>query len=145
MADVLDLAEYVLSRLGAMTAMKLEKLCYYSQAWGLVWNERPLVPNSCEAWANGPVFPTLYRAHRGMFTVSPLTIKSAPESLSAEDQRTVDSVLDFYGGMSAVELSELTHREAPWRDARGNTPPGESSNEEIPLAAMAEYYESLVS
>lgn len=145
MADVLDLAEYVLSRLGAMTAMKLEKLCYYSQAWGLVWNERPLVPNSCEAWANGPVFPALYRAHQGMFTVSPLSIKKFPEPLTAEDQCTVDSVLDFYGGMSAVELSELTHREAPWRNARGSTPPGESSNEEIPLAAMAEYYESLVS
>lgn len=32
MASVLDVAAYILAQQGEMTAMKLQKLCYYSQA-----------------------------------------------------------------------------------------------------------------
>lgn len=42
MANVLDVAAYVLAKRGPMTAMKLQKLVYYSQAWHLVWDEEPL-------------------------------------------------------------------------------------------------------
>lgn len=42
MATVFDVACYILSKQGCMTTMKLEKLCYYAQAWSLVWDERPL-------------------------------------------------------------------------------------------------------
>ena len=42
MATVHDVAAFILERLGSMTAMKLQKLCYYSHAWHLVWEERPL-------------------------------------------------------------------------------------------------------
>ena len=37
MTSIFDVAAYVLDKLGVMTTMKLEKLCYYSQAWSLVW------------------------------------------------------------------------------------------------------------
>ena len=40
MATVHDVAAYILMRRGQMTAMKLQKLVYYSQAWGLVWMKR---------------------------------------------------------------------------------------------------------
>jgi uncharacterized phage-associated protein len=55
MASAHDVAAYILSRQGRMTAMKLQKLVYYSQAWSVVWDERPLFPEKIEAWANGPV------------------------------------------------------------------------------------------
>lgn len=32
MADVFDVAAYILQRQGRMTTMKLQKLCYYAQA-----------------------------------------------------------------------------------------------------------------
>jgi len=53
-----------------MTAMKLQKLAYYSQAWSLVWDEKALFPEKIEAWANGPVVRALYDRHRGMFKVT---------------------------------------------------------------------------
>lgn len=53
MATVLDVASYILEKQGGTTAMKLQKLCYYSKAWHLVWEERPLFTNRNEAWANG--------------------------------------------------------------------------------------------
>jgi len=40
-------------------------------------------------------------------------------------------------------LSALTHQEDPWLDARRSLHPGERGNQEITLAAMAEYYGGL--
>ena len=48
-----------------MSAMKLQKLCYFSYGYHLAWEERPLFPERFEAWANGPVSPPLYAMHRG--------------------------------------------------------------------------------
>jgi uncharacterized phage-associated protein len=43
---------------------------YYAQAWHIVWEEEPLFADDFQAWANGPVIPALYAAHRGMFQVT---------------------------------------------------------------------------
>lgn len=143
MATVFDVAEYILKKHGPMTATKLQKLCYYSQAWHLVWDEQPLFEQRIEAWANGPVAPVLYREHRLQYKVDHIA-GGDPSKLTADEKATIDVVLDFYGSRSGAELSDLTHREGPWRDARGDTPPGAWCNREIPHAAMAEYYEGLL-
>jgi uncharacterized phage-associated protein len=142
MATVLDVAAYTLQKRGSMTAMKLQKLAYYSQAWSLVWEDRPIFEDRIEAWANGPVVPSLYEFHRGRFEVSKLT-KGNPEALDPADKSTVDSVLSFYGDKSSQWLSDLTHSEEPWLDARRGLAPGERGDREITLASMAEYYGSL--
>jgi uncharacterized phage-associated protein len=143
MAEVTDVARYILAKLGPMTAMKLQKLVYYSQAWHLVWEEHPLFSRRIEAWANGPVCPALYREHRRQFRVSENDISGNPGALRAEEKSTIDSVVNFYGDKSAMWLSDLTHREPPWREARGTLEPGAPSDAEITHAAMAEYYASL--
>ncbi|WP_295785926.1 Panacea domain-containing protein [uncultured Microbacterium sp.] len=142
MTTVRDVAAYILRSAGEMTAMKLQKLCYYSQAWHLVWEEEPLFGDKIEAWANGPVAPSLYDLHRGQFRVQPDLVKNA-DALPKHRASSVDAVLKFYGGQSAWELSNLTHSERPWLDARGNLPLGASSHAEITPASMAEYYGSL--
>lgn len=70
MAQIADVAAYILDKCGRMTVMKLQKLTYYSQAWHLVWTEKPLFDNRIEAWANGPVVRELYNLHRGRFSLS---------------------------------------------------------------------------
>lgn len=65
MASVLDVAAYILERRGSMTAMKLQKLVYYSKAWHLVWDEESLFNEPIQAWANGPVVYDLYLEHKG--------------------------------------------------------------------------------
>lgn len=60
MANVRDVADYILAQRGPMSAMKLQKLVYYSQAWHLTWAEEPIFDARIEAWANGPVVPLLY-------------------------------------------------------------------------------------
>lgn|SRR5487761_288346 len=142
MANVTDVASYILAHRGPMTAMKLQKLVYYSQAWSLVWDEKPLFPEGIEAWAMGPVVPALYGAHRGQYQVNEIR-DGNPEALSAVERETVDAVLGFYGDKSSQWLSDLTHQEKPWQDAREGYGPGEFCDHEITQSAMAEYYSGL--
>ncbi len=143
MASTHDVAAYILEKCGPMSAMKLEKLVYYSQAWHLVWEDEPLFPERIEAWANGPVAPVLYQCHRGRFTVASWS-SGDPSTLIERETSTIDSVLDFYGDKPAAWLSELTHKEAPWREARTGLRPGERSSQVISESAMAEFYGALV-
>lgn len=142
MANVFDVADCILKSAGSMTAMKLQKLVYYCQAWSLVWDEAPLFPERIEAWANGPVVPELYNAHRGNFIVSEITAGDCTR-LTDNQTETVKAVLDGYSDKSAAWLSDLTHKEAPWKFARINIPDGVRSNAEITLGAMADYYGNL--
>ncbi|HEV7503973.1 MAG TPA: type II toxin-antitoxin system antitoxin SocA domain-containing protein [Thermoanaerobaculia bacterium] len=142
MTTVHNVAAYILQKQGEMTAMKLQKLVYYSQAWSLVWDEEPLFAERVEAWANGPVVPDLYREHKGQFKVGSWP-RGNPEALSAVHRETIDSVLGYYGDKASQWLSDLTHREDPWLDARRGLAPGERGSTEISHAAMAEYYGSL--
>jgi uncharacterized phage-associated protein len=143
MVSAHDVAAYILKETGEMTAMKLQKLVYYSQAWSLVWDDRPLFEETIEAWANGPVVPALYQSHRGKFKVLDWPEGDATK-LSLEEEETIDAILQHYGPRSSQWLSELTHKEQPWVEARGDLAPGERGNSVISHAAMAEYYGSLV-
>ena len=145
MIVIFDVASYILQKRGAMTAMKLQKLVYYSQCWSLVWDEEPLFKARIEAWENGPIAPTLYDAHKGEFKVAFGSMQGDPAKLTKDQKETIDGVLDFYGSKSAQWLSDLTHLEAPWRQARARAGvnAGERCHEEITLADMHEYYSGL--
>ncbi len=143
--SVLDVAKYVLEKTGPMTAMKLQKLVYYSQAWSLVWDEEPLFGERVQAWADGPVVRELYDAHHGRFTVAATDLPGDASRLNADQRETVDAVLEYYGDKSAHWLSELTHQERPWLDARAGLGPGERGNAQISYGAMTEYYSKLSS
>jgi uncharacterized phage-associated protein len=139
---VLDVAAYILQQCGPMTTMKLQKLVYYSQAWSLVWDERPLFAERIEAWANGPVVPELYAVHRGRFQIDAVPL-GHPEHLDAVARETVDAVLDYYGSRPAHWLSDLTHLEDPWKQAREGLAPNERGSREITHSALYEYYDGL--
>jgi uncharacterized phage-associated protein len=143
MATVFDVAAYILSKTGPITAMKLQKLLYYGQAWSLVWDDAPLFRARIEAWANGPVVPAVYAVHKGKFKVGSGLIGGHANALSEVERETVDVILRFYGKMPSQQLSDLTHAERPWLDARKGLGPGDRGNVEITHAAMAEYYGSL--
>jgi uncharacterized phage-associated protein len=142
MAHVHDVAQFILERRGEMTAWKLQKLVYYSQAWSLVWDERPLFNEKIEAWANGPVVPDLYKLHRGSFVVSKIATGNS-KAIDKDGAETIDAVLDHYGDKSSQWLSDLTHRESPWRDARNGIADGERGNAAITHGALADYYGNL--
>ena len=141
---VFDVAHYILKKHGSMSAMKLQKLVYYSQAWSLVWDDKPLFNEKIEAWANGPVVRALYDKHRGVFEVKKDLFESLENKhLNSDQKETIDAVLGFYGDKSAQWLSDQTHSEEPWQSAREGLTDSERGDNSIPLDSMAEFYSSL--
>lgn len=136
MTTVHDVAAYLLRSHGPMTAYKLQKLLYYSQVWAVVWDGAPLFEDAPEAWLNGPVIPSVFDGHRGQRTVR--SYPGDPDVLEDTQRATVDAVLDFYGEYDGEQLSELTHRELPWRAASGR-----GRNTVITPEEMRDYYGAL--
>ena len=146
MANVYDVAQYILEQKSEITAIKLQKLVYYCQAWALVWIDGPLFPDSIEAWANGPVVPALYLKHRTQYNVTPNEQIGKSGNLNEIEKKVIDSILAYYGDKTAHYLVELTHLEYPWKQTRTDAGvfPGERCDAVIPHAYMADYYSSLI-
>ena len=83
MATVFDVTNYILEKIGKMSTWKLQKLCYYSQAWHLAWTGKPIFGEEFEAWANGPVCVELFHAHQGKFVVD--TDDPSPKAVYGAD------------------------------------------------------------
>ncbi|MCI4626612.1 MAG: DUF4065 domain-containing protein [Candidatus Magnetoovum sp. WYHC-5] len=137
-----DVADYIVKKMGTITAMKLQKLIYYCQVWSLVWDEKPLFNDEIEAWLSGPVVRKLYENHKGQYSVNQWSFGDASKVQGIEKE-TIDSVLDYYGDKSAQWLSDLTHKEDPWLIARKGLSPNERGSRVISHADMMEYYGSL--
>lgn len=77
-----------------------------------------------------------------MFRIESGDIDGDPNAIDADGKDTIDAVLDSYAPMSTYDLSELTHQEDPWLEARGKLEEGERCANVIANSAMAEYYGS---
>lgn len=145
MANIFDVVKYILHKQGPMTTMKLQKLAYYSQAWSLAWDGKPLFKEDFQAWANGPVCPQLFASHRGYYELPLQYYDKAgnTNALTSDACETIDAVLKYYGNKDPQWLSELTHKERPWREMRHGIPAGERCDRVIPKGLMQEYYGGL--
>lgn len=143
MANVFDVAKYILEKQGRMSTMKLQKLCYYCQAWSLVWDDCELFPEEFHAWANGPVCEELFHQTKGQYSVTAADEPGNSDNLSDAQKETIDAVLEYYSVHDAQWLSRLTHMEDPWKLARVGCADGESGNAVISKESMAIYYGSL--
>jgi uncharacterized phage-associated protein len=146
MANVHDVAAYILAKAAPMSAMKLQKLCYFSYGYHLAWEDRPLFPEHFQAWANGPVAPALYDQHRGRFQLDDGDIEGDPDALDEGERESVDLVLDGLGELTAHRLSEMSHQPGPWLDARkrAGVPDLGRSTEVLRDEEIADFFGALV-
>ena len=99
----------------SVSVMYILKLTYMAHGWTLALYNRPLVNDHFEAWKFGPVVPTLYYAFRpyGIYNIKPLAIHEV--KLGDEIEALLTRVYDLYKGLSASQLSKLTHiKDGPW-------------------------------
>lgn len=132
-----QIARYFLARSDSevgdiLSNLKLQKLCYYAQGVALAARGEPLFEERIEAWLHGPVVPALYRRYKeyGAGAIPPV----ADLDLTAyddADRRILDDVYDFYGQYSAWRLRDMTHSEAPWKDAYAEGMSAEISTEAL--------------
>ncbi len=148
MATALDVAKYLIqlassgSEPDPLTHLRLQKLLYYAQGWSLAQRNKPLFTERIEAWANGPVVRVVYPAFAdcGFEAIDPK--RGGPGDLTEEERAFVRDVWEAYKGYSATALREMTHGEAPWKDARGDLGPADKSRCEIPRSAMKHFFTS---
>lgn len=126
----------------AMSHKKLQKLCYYAQAWHLALFDEPLFDSQFQAWVHGPVCPELYAHYRefGWQTIPsveiiPDEINQAPDKL-----KLIELIYRTYGVLDGDQLEMLTHSETPWINERKGLDPWNSSNNPINQDEMRKFY-----
>lgn len=139
---IADVAHHILENFGQMTTMKLQKLCYYTQAWHLASFQRPLFRADFAAWDNGPVARELYDLHRGKYSVTAKEV-CGRDSLSSDTQDFIDSIVGAYIKFSGDELSSITHMEDPWKKAMEESQRTGFANALISKSSMQNFYASL--
>lgn len=143
-ASVLDVAAYIIEKvkLRTETTFWLQKLVYYSQVSSLVNFKTPLFHQKIEAWANGPVVRELFEKHRGVKKLSAWNTKDLgnPSVLNRNQRLSIDWALDKYASLSGEILSDLTHNEKPWNQARSGFNNQEFCNNEITHQMLSDFY-----
>ena len=148
-ADITDVADWFLLK-GNMSNKKIQKLCYYAEAWSLTLLDQDIANHSeFEAWVHGPVNRTLYQAFKG-YGWHELKITNREEVMARmkklftpERIEVLEAVWDTYGEYGADQLEALTHTERPWLEQRVGLGKFESSHSIISATTMKEYYNSI--
>lgn len=143
MVYVRDVARWFLSK-NSMTHKKLQKLCYYAQAWYCaLYDGSPLFEDEIQAWIHGPVIPTLYPVYADYKWND---IPQADFDESVFDQKVLDilnSVHFTYNKFNGDQLEMLSHSEDPWIKARGDLEEWEVCTNPIKIEDMVKYYRKL--
>jgi len=115
----------------------LQKLCYYSQVYSLVYYREPLVDTEFEAWKNGPVNRELHEALRGVFMAYPSDLKEGYGGvLSARERDIINTVVKQFGDRWHKSWWRRVGAELPYRQAWQQGPGTPISRQSI-----IDYYE----
>lgn len=136
--NVKNVAEFFLSK-EEMTNKKIQKLCYYAQAWFFALYNKTLFNEKIEAWVHGPVCPQLYKeyAEYGYEKIPKINKKI---EMQEDERRVLEQIWEIYGSLDGDQLEILTHREDPWLEARKGLDNRKPSNAEILPYRMGKYY-----
>ncbi|MFN9322407.1 MAG: Panacea domain-containing protein [Holosporales bacterium] len=119
-----------------ITNLKLQKLLYYAQGLHLGTQKQPLFEDTMEAWRHGPVVPSVYqdyKHHGSGFIPRPDDVLET--ELPGHVRDLLNSVYAVYGQYEAWKLAEMTHNEAPWREAVNR-----AFNAPLSLAVMEDFF-----
>lgn len=125
-----------------LTHLKLQKICYYAQAWSLAWNNRELFDGEFQAWVHGPVNPELYRRynHKGVEPIEEINPTFNIDIFGEREKYVLDMTWKNYGQYTAKALERMTHKEDPWKLTRGDLPIYARSEEVIKQELIKKYY-----
>lgn len=129
-----------------ISPLKLQKLLYYVQAWYLALYKQTFFNGRFQAWIHGPVnrevydrFVTRYSLYSPIFSTD-IEDLTKENDFNKEEIDFLNAVLTAYAGFTGDQLEELTHRELPWIEARGNTPANVRCENLISEETMAKFY-----
>ncbi len=116
MIDSMNVASYYLGK-ESMPLQKLQKLCYYSQAWALIMLNRRLFFEEVEAWVNGPSIPELHHHFRA-YELNKIPMMIPYSGFSVDEENVLEFVHKHYSHYSSDELEWLSKNEIAWIESR---------------------------
>lgn len=138
---VQEVAKWFLSH-ESMTHKKLQKLCYYAQAWYCaLYDGTPLYDAEIQAWVHGPVVASLYSTYADYKWSEIPKYDGENVSFNVDATSVLVAVYETYGGFTGDQLESLTHSEEPWINARGGLRPLEPCTNVISCSSMRTYYQ----
>jgi len=143
---VFDIAKWFLQK-QPMEHKKLQKLCYYSQAWSLALKDSKLIDGNFEAWVHGPVNRPLWNRLKnyGYSLIDEKALAGVANNIDEQTALFLEMVWATYKDFNGFQLESLTHQEAPWISAREGLSSCEPSDRIIDNRLMKSYYRNLVS
>ena len=125
-----------------LTNLRLQKLIYYGQAWNLALHNKPLFPESIEAWVHGPVIPHVYGRFK-KYRWNPIAEEVAYPAIIPPVIKHLTEVFSVYGKYSAWDLERMTHQEQPWINARKGLAIDAEGHSAISHEDMRQFYRAL--
>ena len=125
MAKVFDVANFFIDITNRtdedqITNLKLNKLLYFAQGCFLSRTGKPLFEEEIEAWALGPVVPSVYHKYK-VCGKTPITTVDDDYSETVFSPSEISALVDVmrdYGRFTASALVNITHRKGtPWQKA----------------------------
>lgn len=131
MDKIIDVAGYIVKKYKELTGeqldeMKLHKLLYFTQRESFAVIGRAAFDGEFEGWKYGPVC----RKVRENFCEGEIIVPT--NEISDEIQYIANNVILEYGSLASWKLSELSHKDLSWKNARRGLAPDENGN--VPLS-----------
>ena len=123
MYSALDVSKYIIKRCNetgyTISNLKLQKILYFVQAEFLVCTGRVCFPENIQAWDFGPVVPEVYHRYKayGSASIPYLAGAERVRRICTEDKEIINGIVDEGSLYTANQLVEITHNQAPWREA----------------------------
>ena len=137
MNQVINVAQYVYDEYKKITGevideMKLHKLLYFAQRESLAITNKPLFHGDFEGWKYGPVCKEIRNS------ITPDGMIDASGDISDDSKYIINNVILEYGSLASWKLSELSHKESSWKNARIGLQEGENGNRKLKLEDIRE-------
>ena len=135
MERVVDVAQYMIDAYKKVSGdeldeLKLHKLLYFAQREALAIAGTPLFKEPFFGWKFGPVC----RKVRSNYSPDSHSMASDDiRPLSAQSKYLIDNIIAQYGEYASWKLSELSHKEISWRNARQGLSPDQNGNRQLSL------------
>ena len=156
MYNVLDICRYVINYSNekgyGISNLKLQKLLYFIQAYFLLTINKPCFRENIEAWNFGPVIREAYMEYKmyggldipymdsylvmdekNLWNLKRVSVNT--DMILKKHKEMINMVIDKFSLHSATDLVDLTHRQAPWKNAYAP-----NKNNIITLEAIKEYF-----
>ena len=137
MEKIINVAQYIFREYRRVTGevideMKLHKLLYFAQRESLAITNTPLFEGEFEGWKYGPVCKEIRNS------ITPDGIIDVVGEVSDECKYIVNNVILEYGSLASWKLSQLSHKELSWKNARIGLKEGENGSRKLNLEDIRE-------